>query len=167
MTFRVICPACNRSIRAPEHLAGRRVTCPRCGEAVRLPSGVQIPEEGPANSAQASAVGPDEAVDLSTPSQRLGFVAALLGLGSVLVLCLPVVGYVSIVLSTVGLILGLAGLVMSSRERRQGLSPPEKGGQALLSIGGRRLTFPAVGVAVCLLALILVLLPLLLPGPSP
>jgi hypothetical protein len=73
-----------------------------------------------------------------------------LGTLSVLVLCLPYVGYAALGLSGVGLLVGLAGLVSAY------LRGAPAGGLAQ-----RDRRFPLAGIAACLLALALTLLPFL------
>jgi hypothetical protein len=89
---------------------------------------------------------------------RLGVAALALGLVSVLVLCLPVVGYVSPFLSGLGLLLGLAGLFGALTPS----SSPASGADPVRRFGTRAWDYPLAGVAACLLALGLALLPLLL-----
>jgi hypothetical protein len=88
------------------------------------------------------------------PGTRLGVVALMLGLASVAVLCVPLLGYASFVLSGLGLLLGLWGLVRSLGR---------DAGVAKGPTGGRALTYPLAGALVCLVALLLALLPFLLP----
>src|SRR5262245_14456364 len=109
MTITVLCPSCKRHLHVPEKLAGRRVTCTRCGEAVRVP----LPEQPPAEVTKPSLSTKDppaEAANAATLSTRLGIVALALGLFAILVLCVPVFGYLSLGLSGIGLMLGVAGL---------------------------------------------------------
>src|SRR5689334_16819561 len=108
MPVRVACPSCRRRLRVPEDLAGRRVTCPRCNHALDVPPPEEAPAEEPVSAPSPEAE--PEALPLPLPT-RLGVVALGLGLASVLVLCLPVVGYVSPVLSGAGLMLGTCGLM--------------------------------------------------------
>jgi hypothetical protein len=91
-------------------------------------------------------------------------VSLFLGALSVLVLCLPFVGYyVALGLSSVGLLVGLWGLVSAW------LGGPGAGSTSLAgSAGGttrfgqRQQDYPLAGLVVCLLALTLTLLPFLL-----
>jgi hypothetical protein len=91
-------------------------------------------------------------------SARLGIVALALGLSAVLVLCLPVVGYAALGLSSVGLVLGLGGLVQSLQERgvRRGGAG---GGGASFPFGTHPVAVPLAGAAACLAALALALVP--------
>jgi hypothetical protein len=144
----------------PEHLAGNRVTCPRCGEAVSVPLPEAPPEEALAAAVKAAAPRPDAgaACDLehAPPTMRLGVMALGLGLLAVLVLCVPFVGYASFVLSGLGMLCGLWGLVRSLQR--------EAGGSRPAGVGRRGLTYPLAGTLASLGALFLALLPYLLGG---
>lgn len=95
-------------------------------------------------------------------SARIGIVALALGCISVMIMCLPVVGYASIVLSAAGLPLGLWGLLRSRTEGDQTLSHTLTGNAATAGgFGTRAQHYPLAGVGACLIALALALLPLL------
>src|SRR5262245_40996324 len=102
MPVPVACPVCKRRLRVPQKYAGRKVTCPHCRQAVAVPF-----LEEPDTVAPPTAVAEPE--PLVAPSARFGVVALALGLLSILVLCIPVVGYISLGLSGIGLLLGLWG----------------------------------------------------------
>ncbi len=156
MVIPVLCPDCKHMARFPRKLAGRKVICPRCENVLRVPRPKElVKEERPPASAEKV---PDQPL---TWAAKLGILALALALLSVLVLCLPLVGYASVVLSGGGLLLGLGGLVRSLHE---------DGGQARRLLAGPAgtpsrsrsvWTFPLVGTVACLLALALALLPLL------
>jgi hypothetical protein len=154
----VVCPSCRRKIHPPEHLAGRRVTCPRC-EAV-----VVVPAELAQAVEEASAAEPSSPIEDPPfpPSARLGIIAMALGLGSVLIMCLPLIGYVSIGMSSIGLLLGLGGL-FRARTNDEPLPPHAVAGGVGIwgGFGTRTRDYPLAGVATCLLALVLTLLPIL------
>lgn len=148
MSIRVTCASCGRRLRAPDHLAGRPVTCPRCGEGMPLPEPPSA--EGPARA---------EAIEWTGPS-RLGAVSAAMGLLSVLLLCVPWVGYVAPALSGCGLLVGLWGLLGALRGGGPGPCPPAAAGVAR-GFGVRAVDLPLAGVVACSLSLALALLPLL------
>jgi hypothetical protein len=147
----VTCPSCKRKLRVPDRLDDRLLICPGCNEAVPVPNrkaeylrlvdNASTPQ-GPARSTAGEEL-------LSLPA-RLGAVSMLLGVLSVLVLCLPYVGYAALGLSGVGLLLGLWGLASAylGGGHPGGVRQPEK-------------SYPLGGVAACLLALALALLPFL------
>ena len=166
MAIRVACPACRQKLRVPEGLAGGQVTCPCCGEAVAVPLPDGPPQQAPAQAAAAAVRGGGGGVagDLehAPPGTRLGVVALMLGLASVAVLCVPLLGYASFVLSGLGLLLGLWGLVRSPG-RDAGVAKGPTGGPSAVPVGCRALTYPLAGALVCLAALLLALLPFLLP----
>jgi hypothetical protein len=95
-----------------------------------------------------------------TPSARLGAVSLGLGLLAVLVLCVPFVGYASPALSGLGVLLGLGGLFNARRERAPSGGAPAPGG-ARAALGVHPANYPLAGVAACLAALGLYLLPFL------
>jgi hypothetical protein len=157
----VRCPSCRKKVRVPDHLAGRKVTCPRCDEVLVVP--VELPE-----SVEETTVPPEEETPQEEPlptSARAGIVALALGCVSVMIMCVPIVGYISIVLSAAGLPLGLWGLHRSRMDGTQTLSrtltgaAPTEGG--LGSFGTRAQHYPLAGVGACLIALVLALLPIL------
>jgi hypothetical protein len=78
-----------------------------------------------------------------------------LGTFSVLVLCLPFVGYAALGLSGIGLLVGLWGLVIACLGG--GSAPP--GGLRSRRFGERGYDYPLAGIGMCLLALALALLP--------
>ena len=86
-----------------------------------------------------------------------------LGLASVLIMCLPLIGYLSIGLSSIGLLLGLGGL-FRARTDYEPLPPHVVAGGVGIwgGFGTRTRDYPLAGVAACLLALLLALLPSLL-----
>ncbi|HEY8502963.1 MAG TPA: hypothetical protein VIL46_00175 [Gemmataceae bacterium] len=162
MAVLIHCPSCGLAQRVREKYAGRKVRCPNCGVGVRVPEPEEVPEAAVASPPAAGLVAFRTADPLSPPA-RLGVFALGLGLVAVLLLCVPVVGYVSPGVSGVGLLLGLAGLVRSWLDRRRGGRLPSEGVQMPDFFGERTLSFPAAGTAACALALTLALLPLLVP----
>jgi hypothetical protein len=159
MPVHVKCLSCRKRLHVPDHLAGRRVTCPRCGEAVPVPA-PEAPETAPA---PASAEHEEDALTALPRFGRLGVVSLGLGLLSVVVLCVPVVGYASLALSGLGVLVGLCGLFDFLRERRgRSAVRVTPGGQTMSGGGARALNYPLAGTAVSLVALALALLPLLL-----
>jgi hypothetical protein len=154
----VACPCCRKRLRVPDHLAGRKVTCPRCDEVIRVP--VELPEplaETPA-PVPVSTAPEEEALPLSV---RLGLVALMLGLGSILILCLPVLGgCVSISMSVLGMLVALYGLHQARADGSGMLSHAHPaGGAGIQGFFTRTLHYPLAAVGVCFLALILSLLP--------
>jgi hypothetical protein len=83
-----------------------------------------------------------------------------LGLVAILILCVPLVGYASLGLSGIGLMLGIAGLFYARTESMRRMVSPA-GAQGLHPRAGRELNYPLGGILVCLLAATLVLLPFL------
>jgi hypothetical protein len=145
----VTCPKCKRKKSVPEDLAGRKLMCSHCDHVVRVPWPEAHAPEAPLPKA-----------DIALPvSVTLGIASLVLGLLAVMVLCLPVIGRVSFVLSGIGLGLGLCGLAGSWRGRAK--VGKQRSGE--LRLAGRTVDFPLAGTAACLLALALASLPLLWP----
>lgn len=150
------CPSCHKKIRPPDHLAGRRVVCPRC-EAV-----LTVPEELAQAIDEAANAEPDSPVEDPPfpPSARLGMISTGMGLASILIICLPILGYLSVGLSGFGLLLGLAALYRSWTDSEP--LPPQaaSGGLGLWSgFGTRSRDYALAGIAVCFFALALELGP--------
>src|SRR5690349_3319550 len=113
----VSCPSCRKKVRVPDHLAGRRVTCPRCDEVL------VVPDELPESVEEVVVPEADAPEEEPLPtSARVGIVALILACVSVMIMCLPVIGYASIVLSAVGLPLSLWGLHRARTDGDQTLS---------------------------------------------
>ena len=144
----VTCPSCQRQLRVPDRLAERLLICPGCNEAVPVPNRKAEYLRLVDNASSPPGPAPSAAGEELLPfPARLGALSMLLGVLSVLVLCLPYVGYAALGLSGVGLLLGLWGLASASAHCG-GVRQPEK-------------SYPLGGVAACLLALALALLPFL------
>lgn len=155
----VVCPTCHKKLRPPDRAAGRRVTCPRCEAVLTVPlstdSDEQIPTDLPA---------PDlEPEDPPLPqSARFGIIALFLGCISILILCLPIVGYASLILSSVGVPVALWGLLRAHYEGHEMIYRSTPGGAGIVgSFGKQARDYPLAGVVVCLLALVLAILPIL------
>lgn len=156
---RIVCPSCRKKFHPSEHLAGRRAMCPGCDTVIVVPTElVQAVEE-------AAPVKPSTSSDKDMPfplAARLGIISLVLGMVSIFLLCAPFVGYVSIGLSSVGLLLGLAGLFRARRES-ESLPPSVAGGVGLWGGFGTRVRDYALGgLAVCFVALLLTLMPTLI-----
>ncbi len=155
----VVCPSCRKKLHPPDHLAGRRVVCPRCEEVLTVPNELTKAIEEAATAEEPSPIEDPP----FPPSARLGIFSMALGLTSILIMCLPLIGKLSIGLSGFGLLLGLGGLYRSRTDSEP--LPPRAmaGGLGIWSgFGTRSRDYPLAGVAACLLALALTLLPTLL-----
>lgn len=155
----VICPSCRKKIHPPERLAGRRVSCPRCEAVLTVPEGLSEAIDEACREEEPSHV----AEPPFPPSARLGIISMALGLTSILIICLPLIGRLSIGMSGLGLLLGLGGLVRSRSDSEP--LPPRAvaGGQGIWSgFGTRSRDYSLAGVAACLLAIALVVVPDLL-----
>jgi hypothetical protein len=118
-------------------------------EAAYLRAAENAPPPGPVPASAGEA-------PLSFPA-RLGAVSMFLGTFSVLVLCVPYVGYAALGLSGIGLLVGLWGLVSACLGG--GSTPPVSSRSR--RFGERGLDYPLAGIGMCLLALTLALLPFL------
>jgi hypothetical protein len=155
----VTCPSCRKKIHPPERLAGRRVVCPRCEAVLVVPAELAKAVE---EAAQTESSPPIEDHPFP-PSARLGMLSIGLGLASILIMCLPLIGYLSYVMSSIGLLLGLGGLYRS-RTDSEPLPPQAVGGGVGIwsGFGTHSRDYPLAGVAACLIALLLSMLPSLL-----
>lgn len=156
---KIVCPSCHKKFPPPDGLAGRRVKCPRCETFIAVPIElVQAVQEAGSGKTSTS---PD--LDMPFPlAARLGVIALILGMISFILLCAPVVSYVSIGLSSVGLLLGLGGLFRARRES-ESLPPSIAGGVGIWNGFGTRVRdYPLAGLAACFVALLLALAPTLM-----
>jgi len=157
----VICSHCRKKLHPPARLAGRKVMCPRCEAVLAVPLSSDSDEEIPSNLP--AETGPEEPP--LPASARIGIAALVLGCISVLILCLPVVGYASIGLSGIGVPVGLWGLLRARMEGNGMLCRSLTG--VVGDFGTRARDYPLAGTVACLLALTLALLPLLMRGSPP
>ncbi len=65
MPIAVVCPGCQKTLRAAEKLAGKRVKCPGCGGAISIPAAVG---QSPRPAAPVPDPGPGPAGSTATPS---------------------------------------------------------------------------------------------------
>jgi len=159
---RIVCPSCRKKLHPPDNLAGRRVMCPRCDAVITVPTElvkiVEEVEKGETTTRETTSLTEDPPFPVAA---RLGISAMVLGMASFLSLCLPFGGYLSIGMSSIGLLLGLGGL-FRSRSESESLPPAIAGGVGICGGFGTRVRdYPLGGVAACLLALLLALLPIL------
>lgn len=157
MSISVTCFSCRHRFRVPEHRAGRRGLCPHCQHTLRIP----LPD-GAKDHARPEP-GTDEPEVPLPLSVHLGMAATALGLLSVMVLCLPVIGYASVALSGGGLLLGLAALACSLQDGGEYAARRPAGAAPVPALlASKAPVFPLAGTVACLLALVLALLPVLL-----
>jgi hypothetical protein len=117
---------------------------------IEIPTDLPLPESVPSDPQFPS-------------SARIGIVALALGCVSVLIMCLPFFGYASIVLSGIGLPIGLWGLLRAQMEGNQMLNRSLTGGTGIVgSFGLHARDYALAGTAACFLALTLALLPILI-----
>ena len=93
--FATVCQSCGHKLRLPEASADQRFLCPRCG-------GVSpIPDDKPGPRTVHRAAGPETAANIPA----LEGIAIGLGLLSIVLLCIPLVGYLAFLFSGIGLLL--------------------------------------------------------------
>jgi hypothetical protein len=150
------CRHCRKRLRLPDRTIGRAVMCPRCErvfEATATGLGSDTEKTGGKsrhNGVTASSV---------LQPDPIGALSALLGLMAILVVCIPYVGYVGFLFSSAGLVIGIWGLVHAggTGAQRGGAGPSSFVSTPVQQSKG--ITHPLVGVAICLLALFLALVP--------
>jgi hypothetical protein len=158
---RIVCPSCRKKLHPPDNLAGRRVMCPHCNAAITVPTELVKAVEEAEKTGTATGETTSPAEDPPFPlAARLGITAMVLGIVSIFSLCVPLFGYLSIGLSSLGLLLGLGGLYRS-RTEGESLPPAVAGGIGIWGGFGTRVHhYPLGGMVACLLALLLALLPI-------
>jgi hypothetical protein len=166
MAVTVVCPSCNGKLSAPSQLLGRMAKCPQCGQTIKVAPSTDSPTAMPGPPPQLSSrkprallsesdaeeadhdatrpkrfAGQTEDFAKSPPSSRialgLGIPSLILGMIAFLFSWIPLVGLLSMPLSGLGLVLGIAGLVVAIIQR------------------GRGMGFPIAGFAVSLVALVI------------
>lgn len=115
MAIPVTCPTCDKKFSAPNEAAGRKARCPSCSTPLMIPglaSGVARPK--PAD--------PDDWAPRPAVRQANGFGVAslILGILALLVCWIPLIGLAAVPLGGIGLILGIVGIVVASKDRRKG-----------------------------------------------
>lgn len=156
---KIVCPSCAKKMRLPDHLAGRRVMCTRCDAVIAIPADlVEVADKAPPPE---TAAPPEEDQPFPLPA-RLGIVALVLGMISSLLTCVPLVHYVSLGMSGVGLLLGLGGLFRARTDSEPLPTAVASGTGICGGFGTRVRDYPLAGVAACLIALLLILLPTLI-----
>lgn len=157
---RVVCPSCRKKLNPPDRLAGRRIMCPRCDTVIVVPAELMtVLEEAKGAAVEKTSPSEDPPFPLSA---RLGIIAMVLGMISISILCLPFGDYLSIGLSSIGLLLGLGGL-LRSRTGGEALPPAIAGGVGIWGGFGTRVRdYPLGGLATCFLAILLSSLPMLI-----
>jgi hypothetical protein len=154
---KIACHSCHKKIRIPEHLANHQFMCPHCNTAIVVPTGL-VKAVKEAVRVTSTSSNQDQPFPLAA---RLGILSLVLGMISFFLLCAPVGSYLSISLSSVGLLLGLGGLFLAHTER-ESLPPSIAGGVGLWGGFGTRVRdYPLAGMVACFIALLLSLLPTL------
>ncbi|HLJ94663.1 MAG TPA: hypothetical protein VKU02_15865 [Gemmataceae bacterium] len=164
MPITVVCSACGGRLSAPNQLIGRMAKCPQCGQTVKVAPSGEPPAEAPRpTSSRKPRSSPSEADakaaeivvrrsdDSETPpsttriSYGLGIPSLILGIVAFAFSWVPQVGLLSLPLSGLGLLLGIAGLVVAIIQHGRGIVFP---------IAGSALSLGALVVAVFWLGLL-------------
>ena len=159
MTIAARCSSCNHKLRVPDRLAGRLVACTKCGSAVPVGSPPPTePERPPAATEEPPLPVASPLPRPVTTADRFGVTALTLGLVSILILCLPYIGYGAILLSGVGIFLGAWGMLDAGIRQVRGLAPSSS--EANASFFSRQgAAYAIAGAATCMVTLALALLP--------
>jgi hypothetical protein len=162
MVTAVVCRGCKRDIPVPEGQAGRWFMCPHCNETLFVPGPGDPPAADP-DHGDARQPGPAEpaGADSFSPADRLGVAALFLGTVSILILCIPFLGYGALALTSAGLTLGLGGLFKARQDRPRSPRPRARRARRRGRPGEYPVNYPLIGILACLIALALELLPFL------
>lgn len=136
MPIPVVCRACKSAFNAPDPMAGREIDCPRCNGPIFIPAAPLAPTPPPPRPVVAA---PPQVVTLAPPQpvyyqqpapapvavavtvnqpaaepahrSSLGAASLVLGVAMFAFAWVPCLGILTIPVSAVGLLLGLAGLL--------------------------------------------------------
>lgn len=171
MAVTVVCPACGGKLSAPSQLLGRMAKCPQCGQAVKVApskeSTAEPPRPVPSRKPRSLPSEPDDEAaeivirrssgreertdDSEAPSPGLriayglGIPSVVLGILAFSFSWIPRVGLLGLPLSGLGLLLGIAGLVIAITHRGRGIGFP---------IAGSAVSFVALVIGVFWLGLL-------------
>src|SRR5438132_3852782 len=151
MAITVVCPACGGRLNAPSQLLGRMAKCPQCGQTVKVAPSANSPAESPPRQAPTRRPKSSPSAEIvikrsgssetTSPDARLsyglGIPSLVLGMIGFSFSWISPVGLLSLPLSGLGLLLGIAGLVIA------------------IILRGRGIGFPIAGSAVSLVALVM------------
>jgi hypothetical protein len=155
---KIACHSCHKRIRIPEHLGRHQFMCPHCNKAIVVPTEL-VKAVNEAVRVTSTSSNQDRPFPLAA---RLGILSLVLGMISFFLLCAPIGNYLSISLSSVGLLLALGGL-FRARTGSESLPPSVASGVGLWGGFGTRVRdYPLAGMVACFVALFLTLLPTLL-----
>lgn len=126
MAISVTCPGCRKRLNVRDDWAGRSGTCPACGTQINIPAN---PTPPPPIRLERGHVEGAVSVNVHTPkrSSSLGIASLVTGVLGFLFCWVPLIGILSIPVSGIGLLLGLAGLIVAFVRRGSGVGYPIAG----------------------------------------
>ncbi len=146
---KIACHSCHQKIRIPEHPGGHQLMCPHCETALVVPAQL-VKAMNEAVAVTSTSSNQDRPFPLAA---RLGILSLVLGMISFLLLCVPLGSYLSISLSSVGLLLASGGL-FRARTESESLPPSVANSVGLWGGFGTRVRdYPLAGMVACFVAL--------------
>jgi predicted Zn finger-like uncharacterized protein len=155
MPINVSCPSCNTTLRAQDTAAGRKVKCPKCGTPFDVPNVAPVQATAPAPVSRQAPPPEEDYEDYEDEAPRrrrsegaqsdttaqlgLGIAALSVGAVGLVFSFIPCLGWIiAVPAGTIGLILGVVGLIVGLSRDKQGLAFP---------IAGASVSFVAIVVA--------------------
>ncbi len=154
MPILLTCPSCNKTLKAPDSVAGRKVKCPQCATVLDVPAPAAEPPTAvsaapPPPLVEPAPAPPHYQADDRAPPPRgwdrrrretapaggegglqLGLGIASLATGAVglLLALVPCIGYIiGMPVAGIGLLLGLVGLIVALNQKGRGIAFPIAG----------------------------------------
>ena len=111
------CPSCGAPLQVKEEAAGRQAKCPRCGHVFQVPPAFTLIPVPVAGAAPAQNQG-------SKATSGFGIAGLVLGLLACPTAWIPLVGFLTIPISVLGLVFGGVGIFVSAMGKRTRLEMP-------------------------------------------
>lgn len=138
MPFTVPCPTCKSDLNVPEDLDGQVIQCPQCGAPLVAKDLAAARRQRAAKRKLSSRRPVPEYATSSTAVQSLGIASLVLAVVGFAICWIPLLNLLAAPVSGLGFVLGIIGLVLSSRRQ------------------GRAIGYSVAGSSVSLLSLVVV-----------
>lgn len=123
MPISIQCPSCQTKLNAPDDKAGRKTKCPKCGHAIVVPT-ADIPAKSASESSHQIVQPEFASSNRGAAAHSLGIASLVVGVFSFFVCWIPLVG---IAVASLGLVLGIGGLVLAIVRKGSGVGFPIAG----------------------------------------